>query len=311
MDQREALPVRPLPDELKALRQWIVWRAESRPGKRKPAKVPYQPRTGHRARTDVPATWGTYAQALARFQQGGWHGLGFVFTTDDPYAGIDLDDCRMPLTGEIAPWAWEIVKRFSSYTEVSPSGRGLHVLVRATLPDHVGRKQGAVEVYDAGRYFAMTGQRLAELPATIEERQAQVESLYATLAPAEPATLPLARHPGAALVRSDAEVLARALAASNGAKFQALWSGQLAAYRDPQTGQVDQSRADFALCRLLAYWTNDDAEQIDRLFRQSALYRPKWDQPAGGGHSYGEVTIWHATQRARQAGGQTLARKQP
>ena len=56
MDQREVLPVRPLPDELKALRQWVIWRAEPRPGKAKLAKAPYQPRTGHRARTDVPVT---------------------------------------------------------------------------------------------------------------------------------------------------------------------------------------------------------------------------------------------------------------
>ena len=301
MGQCEALPVRHLPDELKARRQWVVWRAEPRPGKPKPAKAPYQPRTGHRARTDVPATWGTYPQALARFRQGGWHGLGFVFTAGDPYCGIDLDDCRNPKTQEIAPWARQIVEQINSYTEVSPSGRGLHVLVRATLPDHAGRKQGAVEIYDAGRYFAVTGQRLAELPATIEERQAQVEALYVTLAPAAPTTVPLAVNPGAALARSDAEVLALALAAPNGAKFQALWSGQLAAYRDPYAGQVDQSRADFALCRLLAYWTNGDRDQIDRLFRQSALYREKWDQSAGGGHSYGAVTIWNALSRANLA----------
>ena len=301
MDQRKALPVRHLPDELKALRQWIVWHYEPRPGKGKPAKAPYQPRTGHRARTDVPATWGTYVQALARYQHGGWQGLGFVFTASDPYCGVDVDDCRIPLTEEIAPWAWQIVEELASYTELSPSGRGLHVLVRASLPDHAGRKQGAVEIYDALRYFAVTGQRLVELPATIEERQAQVEALYATLVPAETATLPQAARPGAAQARTDAEVLARALAAHNGAKFQALWSGQLAAYRDPHTGQVDQSRADFALCQLLAYWTNDDAEQMDRLFRQSALYREKWDQPAGGGHTYGEVTIWNARRRTALA----------
>ena len=257
-----------MPDELKPLRHWIVWRYELRPGKRKPAKAPYQPRTGHRARTDLPATWGTYAQALARFQHGGWHGLGFVFTAGDPYCGVDVDDCRIPLTGEIAPWAWQIVERLSSYIELSPSGRGLHILVRASLPAHAGRKQGAVEIYDAGRYFAVTGQRLAGMPATIEECQAEVLALYATLAPVEPISLPLAAHAGAARARSDAEVLARALAAPNGAKFQALWSSQLAAYRDAQTGQVDQSRADFALCRLLAYWTNNDAEQMDWLFRQ-------------------------------------------
>lgn len=303
MKQDEARLVDQMPDELKALRQWVVWRAEPRPGKGKPAKVPYQPRTGHRARTDVPATWGTYAQALARYQQGGWDGLGFVFTAGDPYCSIDLDECRDPETGHIASWAGHINHTLDSYTELSPSGRGLHILVKATLPGHVGRKQGAVEIYDAGRYFAVTGQRLAEMPATIEERQAQVEALYATLAPAEPTTVPLAAHPGAALARSDAQVLALALAAPNGAKFQALWSGQLAAYRGVHTGQVDHSRADFALCRLLAYWTNDDAEQMDRLFRQSSLYRPKWDQPAGGGHSYGEVTIWHATEKlpARKA----------
>ena len=311
MKQDEARLGEQMPDELKARHQWIVWRYEVRPGKPKPAKAPYQPRTGHRARTDVPATWGTFAQARARYQHGGYHGLGFVFTAADPYCGIDLDDCRHPQTEEIASWAWEIVEQMQSYTEISPSGRGLHILVRATLPDHAGRKHGAVEVYDAGRYFAVTGQRLAGQPATIEERQAEVLALYATLAPAEPTTLPLAAHPGAAQARTDAEVLARALAAPNGAKFQALWSGQLAAYRDGQTGQVDQSRVDFALCRLLAYWTNNDTEQMDRLFRQSALYREKWDQPAGGGHSYGAVTIWNATQRAQQAGGQSLTRKKP
>ena len=271
MDQREAVPARHLPDELKALRQWAVWRAELRPGKSKPAKAPYQTRTGHRARTDLPATWGTYPQALARFQQGGWDGLGFVFTAGDPYAGIDLDDCRNVETEEIAPWAGQIVAEMQSYTEISPSGRGLHILVRATLPDHVGRKQGAVELYDTERYFAVTGKRLTGRPATIEERQTQVEALYASLAPEESAPLPLARHPAAALARTDAEVLARALAAPNGAKFQAFWSGELSAYRDTHTGHVDQSRADFALCLLLAYWTNKDAEQMDRVKSVSAV----------------------------------------
>ena len=99
------------------------------------------------------------------------------------------------------------------------------------------------------------------------------------------------------MARADAEVLARALAAPNGAKFQALWSGELGAYRDPHTGVADQSRADFALCLLLAYWTDGDGEQSDRLFRQSGLYRAKWDEQASGhGHTYGQVTLWNALQ---------------
>jgi DNA adenine methylase len=297
---------RPPLDELKARRQWVVWRYEARPGKPKPGKPLYQPGNGHPARTDRPATWGTFAQASARYRHGGWHGLGFVFTADDPYCGVDLDACRVPLTGEIAPWAWQIVEQLHSYTEVSPSGTGLHILVKATLPGHVGRKQGGIEVYDAGRYFAMTGQRLTELPATIEERQAEIEALYATLAPAEgEGTLPAGRPvPRRSLSRSDEEVLKRARAAENGPKFRALYDqGRIDGYRDRNTGAPDHSAADFALMVLLAYWTNGNAAQMQRLFQASALYRPeRWNQPAGGGYTYGEVTIYNALRKERGRG---------
>jgi putative DNA primase/helicase len=306
-DHGHTLAVATLPDELKALRQWVVWRYEARPGKDKPAKRPYSPGRGRPARTDASATWGTWLQALARYQHGGWQGLGFVFSAEDPYCGIDLDGCRDPETGEIATWAQQIVAALASYTEISPSGRGLHVLVKAALPDHIGRKHGAVEVYDAKRYFAVTGQRLKGTSATLEARQAEVLAWYATLASADEEALPHVPQPIAALSRSDAEVLRKALAATNGPKFQALWTGELSASRDAQTGTLDQSRADFALCLLLAYWTNSDAEQMDRLFRQSALYRPKWDaQFSGQGHTYGEVTIWNALRRQEQLAGSAL-----
>jgi putative DNA primase/helicase len=295
---------RGIPDELKALRQWVVWRYEARPGKDKPAKRPHSPRTGRPARTDVPATWGAWPQALARYQHGGWQGLGFVFTATDPYAGIDLDGCLDPETEEIALWAWQIVTQLASYTEISPSGRGLHILARATLPSHVGLKQGAVEVYDSQRYFALTGERLVETPTTLEKRQTEVLALYATLTPVEAEDpIPRAARLVSTLNRSDAEVLQMALAAPNSPKFQALWSGELRAYTDSLTGQIDQSRADFALVCLLVYWTNGDAEQVDRLFRQSALYRPKWDeQPSGHGRTYGQVTIYNALRRAGLVG---------
>jgi putative DNA primase/helicase len=299
MQDRERLHQVQLPGELKALRQWVVWRYEPRPGKDKPAKRPYTPSTGRPARTDVPATWGTWPQALARYQHGGWNGLGFVFTAADPYAGVDLDGCRDPETGEITPWAWEIVGHLASYTEVSPSGRGLHMLVKAELPDHIGRKHGAVEIYDHQRYFAVTGEHLAGTPAHLAERQAEVLALYATLAPAEDEeALPRMTEGRPTLSRPDAEVVARALAATNGAVFQALWSGDLTGCTDPRTGQPDPSRADFALCLRLSYWCNSDPAQIDRLFRQSALYRPKWDEQCSGhGRTYGQVTIYNAIRR--------------
>ena len=196
-----------------------------------------------------------------------------------------------------------------SYTEVSPSGRGLHILVKAALPEHLGLKQGAVEVYDAERYFAVTGVRLAGTPPALEVRQEEVLALYATLAREEAEEPPAAARSRPTLTRSDAEVVAKALAAANGATFQRLWSGDLRAYTDPRTGQADQSRADFALCLLLAYWCTCDPDQMDRLFRQSALYRPKWDaQASGGGHRYGQVTIWNAIRRHERLAVTALAR---
>jgi putative DNA primase/helicase len=284
----------PIPSDLLARRQWVVWRYEPRPGKSKPAKVPYTPATNLRASTKTPTTWGTYAQALAASQLGGYDGLGYVFTQDDSYCGIDLDDCRHPETGEIAPWAQTLITRMNSYTEVTPSGAGFHILVRAALPQHVGRKRGSIEVYDHQRFFTITGHHLTGTPATIEAHQAEVTALYAQLTPAEQENtgwgdrrlrLPT-RSPGITL--DDEAVLAKALSARNGATFQRLWRG------DP-SGCQSQSEADYRLCLLLAYWTNGDAVQMDRLFRRSGLMRAKWDQQRSGqGHTYGEVTIYNA-----------------
>lgn len=142
------------PTELVQLPQWVVWRRETRDGK--PTKVPYDARTGRRAATNKPSSWCNFEEAEAGARNG-FDGIGFVFTKEAPYCGIDLDECRDPSTGEVAEWARKIVDRFDSYTEVSPSGTGLHLIIRGELPGG-GIKRGGVEVYDRGRYFTMTGQ---------------------------------------------------------------------------------------------------------------------------------------------------------
>ncbi|HEY7346988.1 MAG TPA: hypothetical protein VH599_01620 [Ktedonobacterales bacterium] len=283
-----------LPPALIAHLQWVIWRLEPRPGKAKPAKVPYTPATGQRASTTTPATWGSYAQAQAAYRSGSYDGLGYVFHQADPYCGVDLDGCRNRETGEITPWAQVLITRLNSYTEITPSGRGFHILVRARLPDHRGRKRGPVEIYDHQRFFTVTGQHLAGTPTTIEIRQAEVTTLYVQLAPEEGEstgwgvrwTSPPADPPTITL--DDEAVLAKAMSARNGDTFQQIWRG------DP-SGCQSQSEADYRLCLLLAYWTNGDAVQMDRLFRRSGLMRAKWDQQLSGrGHTYGEVTIYNA-----------------
>jgi len=151
------------PEELTARPQWLVWRLEWKPGKEKPDKVPYQSRyPNRRASSTEPNHWSTYEDAVNALQKivdNPLSGIGFVFTKDDPYIGIDLDECRDPDTGVLSERAKEIVKQLNSYTEVSQSGTGLHIFIKGTLPPS-GRKKDHIEMYEYGRFFTMTGNRL-------------------------------------------------------------------------------------------------------------------------------------------------------
>jgi putative DNA primase/helicase len=138
-----------IPEELRARPQWVVWKAVGD----KPDKVPYSARTGRRASSTDLLTWSTFQEALEAYENGGYDGVGFVFSSADPYTGIDLDDC-VDGDGEIAGWALEIVRYFDSYTELSATGTGLHVIVRGEIPN---RRKGDVEVYSSKRYFTVTG----------------------------------------------------------------------------------------------------------------------------------------------------------
>jgi putative DNA primase/helicase len=141
--------VESIPEELRARPQWVVWNAVGD----KPDKVPYSARTGHRASSTDLLTWATFQEALEAYENGDYAGLGFVFSSADPYTGIDLDDC-VDADGEIAGWALEIVRYFDSYTELSATGTGLHVIVRGEVPN---RRKGDVEVYSSKRFFTFSG----------------------------------------------------------------------------------------------------------------------------------------------------------
>src|SRR5215218_8405761 len=142
---------------IRDLRQWVCWRPEERDGKL--TKIPYSPVTGEKASSTNPETWASYSEAVEAYKQRGYGGIGFVFTPEDDLCGVDLDGCLNPETGEIEGWAQEIIDELDSYAEISPSGTGVHILVRARLPESRNRK-GRFEVYDRGRYFTVTGRHL-------------------------------------------------------------------------------------------------------------------------------------------------------
>ena len=146
------LPIRAenIPEELKARPQWVVWKAVGE----KPDKVPYSARTGRRASSTDLLTWATFEEALKVCENGEYAGVGFVFSTGDPYTGIDLDGCVDKQTSEIALWALEIIRYFDSYTELSATGTGLHIIVCGDVPN---RRKGDLEVYSSKRFFTMTG----------------------------------------------------------------------------------------------------------------------------------------------------------
>jgi len=270
-----------VPAELAGLRQWVAWRWEDRDGKL--TKPPLNPHSGAHASTTDPATWGTLQDAIRFCQEHPWAaGVGFVFTKDDPYVGIDLDKCRDPRTSEIAPWACAIVEYLRSYTEVSPSGTGVKIFARGGVTTGVHR--GAVEAYAFGRYFTVTGLHVASTPRTIEDRDAELQVLYAWLKANEAADRqgPPAPVP---VDLDDVALIQKARTAANGAKFERLWNGDWSDY-------PSQSEADLALCSQLAFWTGREPDRVDRLFRQSGLYRAKWDESHfAGGHTYGAATI--------------------
>lgn len=288
-----------IPAELRELRQWVVWRLDPPLSPHaKPRKLLYSPhdctllaRTHNRAGwTGEPAssTWGSYEQAVSSFSfDDQFAGVGFVFTADDPYCGFDMDGCRDPATGVLSAEAQFAVDLAGTYTEISQSGCGIKMVARARKPGSRCRndRQG-VEMYDNGRYFALTGYHLASTPAVIEERQAQFEGLYAYFlgqSVAAPQCKPLSRY---ALSLDDSVLIEKALGYD---KFRRLWQGDCGAYGG------NHSSADLALCGSLAYWTSNDRDRIDRLFRQSSLMRAKWDEYRGS-QTYGERTVERAVQ---------------
>ena len=270
-----------IPKELTLHSQWVVWKAEEKPSIGY-TKVPYQP-NGKKAKTNDPRTWTDFKTAIETYKNHGFDGIRFVLTAKQPLCGIDLDACRDPDTGQLKPWAEKIVQQLNSYTEVTPSAMGLRVLVKAILPP-TGRKRGPIEMYDQARYLTVTGHRLPLTPTTIEYRQLEIQALHQRIFHRETRQSPTAVVKRA-LNLTDMQLIDKACLAKNGPRFSKLWQGDYSGY-------PSRSEADLALCSYLAFWTTRDPGRIDRLFRQSGLFRDKWDEKHSvEGKTYGEATI--------------------
>jgi putative DNA primase/helicase len=298
-----------IPAALRDRPQWVAWRYVVR--HRKETKIPFNARTGAEASSTDPLTWCSYLEAVAAWQTDfRYAGIGFVFSEGDPFCGVDLDDCVEESSGELKPWAQEIIERLGTYSELSPSGTGVKLFLIGQKPGTSCRKpyaDGDIEIYDQKRFFTVTGSILPGTCAEVTDCQKPLNDLYhEVFAAAEPRnSLPLSpRHATGTRELTDEQILQKANSSKQGLKFASLWAGNW------NPAFQSQSEADASLVFMLAFYTKDRA-QLDRLFRRSGLMREKWDSRRGE-QTYGQITIATAlSQVTGQWQARTHAPEQP
>lgn len=255
-----------IPQELKGLRQWVCWVGND--------KIPKDPHTGGNAKSNDPSTWATFQETVDACATFCFDGLGFMF--GNGYFGVDLDHCL-----EDTDFCDEFVETLQSYAEISKSGTGLHIICKGQLPSGPKRK-GRVEMYSEARYFICTGDLYNPYYTEVKDCTDTIKILHSKYLPSStPRTEVLGYKP---VDMDDQEVVDRARSCRTGGLFSLLNLGNW------QGLYTSQSEADLAFCNQLAFWTQRNAAQMDRIFRASGLMRPKWDEKRGS-ETYGAITI--------------------
>jgi putative DNA primase/helicase len=319
---------------------WVNWRREGRDNE--VTKIPYRPHEPlQRARAGDPRTWSTYQRASANLHNQFYRftGIGFELYPETNYIidsqhgesftrdltleereyfaphitdrdglrliVIDLDHCREPTgpgVGKLEAWAETIIDTIHSYTEISPSGTGVHIFVYGE-PLGTRKRKGQFEIYDIARYITVTQDmyKYTDILANSEGVRNVYTEYLGEDTTVSTTTQSFSRN------LDDETVIYRALTAKNGDVFRKLWRGDYADYkvsaRFHNAGESDRSAADLAICAILAFWTRGDAAQIDRIFRRSQLYKTdhrmpdesaKWDR-----RDYRERTLAKAIEGVR------------
>lgn len=280
--QTPALPLpeaESFPDALTSTPHWVGYALEMRDGKR--TKIPKNPLLGYNASSTDPATWADFPTAHAFCLRAGY-GLGFMLAA--PFVGVDLDHCRDAATGALSTLGVSVLSNLDTYAEVSVSGTGVKAIAYGEKPGARCRKNGLeLEIYGEKRLFALTGQRLDDAPLQVNDCQDYLDHLYRT---AFGATAPTP-SPRPAFVSDDDDRAILDWLTVHNPKFGPLWAGDTSAYNG------DHSAADQALCNLLAFRTGDE-NRVDSLYRQSGLYRQKWERG-----DYRNATLGKAMQQGR------------
>ena len=276
-----------IPEELRKLPRWVCYRLVPDKDGGKPKKMPINPANGKNAKSNDPTTWTDFETAFEAVDKYGYTGLGFMFTKEDGFVGVDIDHCYDAETNTFNEIASVILAKQPTYAEFSPSGDGVHLWFKGTKPEGSSKNTDTgVEMYDSVRYFTVTGKKLPEAPDTISADEGTLAWIHANYIAKKQKMKKKSKRTGTPQKLTDEEIIEKASSSVGGETFVKLWEGKW------DGDYPSQSEADMALCMKLAFWSGKDKEQMDRLFRKSGLFRTKWDEKHhADGSTYGEETL--------------------
>lgn len=283
-----------IPDELKKCPQWVCWKSEPDPKSHSGIrKIPVNAKTGGQAMSNNPETWSDFETAVRASRN--YSGIGFMFSGSG-YFGVDLDDCFSEIEGYLRGeknFVSDFVDGLGSYTELSQSCHGLHIICRGSLPEGTRRK-GKFEMYDKGRYFIMTGNPIdPDNVKSVVDCTESIKSLHEKYLSSKPKkSVSAVSLPEISVNMAVSEILEKALASKTGEKFKKLYNGDFSDY-------PSQSEADMAFCNMLAFWCGRDISKMDDIFRNSGLMRDKWDRKQSGS-TYGKLMLKKAVENCQE-----------
>lgn len=267
-----------IPAQLTEIPQWVGYHLLAKENA-KTDKIPKNPHTGGNAAVTYPGTWADFMTALDfAYHTPDVDGIALVLTGQDKLVVVDIDDCVQD-DGTLTDFAQEVVTLLDSYSEISPSGRGIHIYLFADMPGERHRSQShGIELYDANRFMTVTGYHLPLTPSQVNERNAELAQLYTQIFGDEQPVTTLTPQPSLErqdVAAEDEPIWQQIFDGHKGQKLRSLFEGDVA------VSKSDHSQAVIDLGNALAHYTNSDPKQMRRMFYQTDLMRPKWHEQRG------------------------------
>ena len=269
-----------IPFELKNLRQWVCFKIKKTDEKTQ--KFMISPITGKFAKSNENETWSDFKTAYNYMIKNRLHGLAFVLTEGIVFIDIDHSIDSSGTLSDLTVALLDLLP--NTYAEKSVSGSGIHILCYGNLPINCNKRNDKIglEMYDTKRFICITGDLIND-----RKYLKNYSDLIPKLNEKYMGKKPVITKPIVTTNVSfaDNELIDKIKRSKIGYKFEKLYSGDISEY-------PSHSNADFALVRILAFWTQDRL-QIDSIFRSSGLFRDKWDRKIGDS-TYGDITINNA-----------------